>query len=112
MNSSTSNSDSTNSSNDDEFYQDVSIACVMSSVSEWLKYVDKEPCRTSSHTRYKLLMHVLNGHEIRCHEQFRMQKQVFKELLTTLKSSYGLKEGSSVSIVEALTMFLIILGHE
>ena len=80
MNSSTSDSDTTNSSNDDsnnEFYQDVSIACVMSSVSEWLKYVDKEPCRTSSHTGYKWLMHVLNDHEIRCQEQFRMQKHVF-----------------------------------
>ena len=50
MNFSTSDSGSTNSSNDDsddEFYQDVSITCVMSSVFEWLKYVDKEPCRTS-----------------------------------------------------------------
>ena len=83
----------------------------MSSVSEWLKYVDKEPCRTSSHTGYKLLMHVLNDHEIRCHEQFRMQKHVFKKLFTTLKSSYGLKECSNVSIVEALAMFFINLGH-
>ena len=49
----------------------------MLSVSEWLKYVDKEPCRTSSHTGYKWLMHVLNDHEIRCQEQFRMQKHVF-----------------------------------
>ena len=40
-----------------------------------------------------------------------MQKYVFKELFTTLKSSYGLKECTNVSIVEALAMFLIILEH-
>ncbi|KAM0981708.1 hypothetical protein ACFX1X_015028 [Malus domestica] len=51
MSTSSSDSSNTNTStdgSDDEFYQLVSASCV-TAVSKWLKYVDKEPCRTSSY---------------------------------------------------------------
>ncbi|CAL2240641.1 unnamed protein product [Prunus armeniaca] len=109
-NSDGDNTDSLSDDSDDEFYDLISVGCVMV-VSEWLKYVDKEPCRTSSHTGYKWVIEVLNGHEVRCHEQFRMEKHVFKKLLETLTSTYGLKEGGEIPLLEALAMFLITLGH-
>ncbi|CAL2266420.1 unnamed protein product [Prunus armeniaca] len=88
----------------------ISVGCVVA-VSEWLKYVDKEPCRTSLHTGYKWVMDVLNGHKVRCHEQFRMEKHVFIKLVETLTGAYGLKEVGDIPLVEALSMFLIVLGH-
>lgn len=113
MSSSNSGSDETHTSadeSDDEFHELVALGCVVS-VSQWLKYIDKEPCRTSAHTGYKWVMEVLNGHDKRCYEQFRMEKHVFRELLETLTQTYGLKEGKDVPLVEALAMFLYILGH-
>ncbi|ONI29443.1 hypothetical protein PRUPE_1G198400 [Prunus persica] len=57
----------------------------------------------------KWVMDVLNGHKIRCYEQFRMEKHVFIKLLETLTSAYDLKEVGDIPVVEVL--FLIILGH-
>ncbi|CAN6560322.1 unnamed protein product [Malus baccata var. baccata] len=113
MSSSSSDSSNTNNStdgSDDEFYQLVSASCV-TAVSEWLKYVDKKPCRTSSYTGYRWVMEVLIGHPIRCHEQFRMEQHVFKDLLETLKRDYGLKRIGDITLEEALAMFLNTLGH-
>ncbi|CAL8083459.1 unnamed protein product [Prunus armeniaca] len=113
MSSSDGDGNSTHSytnDSDDEFYQLISVGCVVA-ISEWLKYVDKEPCRTSSHTGYKWVMDVLNGHKVRCHEQFKMEKHVFIKLVETLTGSYGLKEVGDIPLVEALSMFLIVLGH-
>ena len=56
-------------------------------------------------------MDVLNGHEIRCFEQFRMENHVFMNLLETLTKRYGLKEGFDMPLIEVLTMFLTTIGH-
>ena len=56
-------------------------------------------------------MDVLNGHEIRCFEQFRMEKHVFMNLLETLTKRYGLKEGFDMPLIEVLAMFLTTIGH-
>ncbi|KAM2033032.1 hypothetical protein FF1_015095 [Malus domestica] len=112
MSTSSSDSSNTNTStdgSDDEFDQLVFAGCV-TTVSEWLKYVDKVPCRTSSYTGHRWVMEVLNGHPIRCHEQFRIEHHVFKDLLETLKRDYGLKRIGDIILEEALTMFLNTLG--
>ena len=69
---------------DDEldFYQRVLSGCV--AAITLTSYIEKRPCRTSSHKRYKFVMDVLNGQEIRCFQQFRMEKHVFMKLLETL----------------------------
>ena len=36
-------------------------------------YKERKPCRTFSHAGYKFVMDVLNGHEIRYFEQFKME---------------------------------------
>lgn len=106
--------DDTNSISDDsdseEFDHLVEIGCTMV-VSYFQRYVDKEPCRTSSHTGFKFVREVLNGHDVRCHQQFRMEKHVFTELLMTLNQNYDLKSSSDMPLEEALAMFLITLGH-
>ena len=56
-------------------------------------------------------MDVLNGQEIRCFEQFKMEKHVFMNLLETLTKRYGLKEGFDVPLTEALAIFLTTIGH-
>ncbi|KAM2882154.1 hypothetical protein COP2_015162 [Malus domestica] len=48
ISSDSSNTNTSTDGSDDEFYQLVSASCV-TAVSKWLKYVDKEPCRTSSY---------------------------------------------------------------
>ena len=56
-------------------------------------------------------MDVLNYHEIKCFEQFRMEKHVFMNLLETFTKRYDLKEGFDVPLIEVLAMFLTIIGH-
>ncbi|KAA0054070.1 putative nuclease HARBI1 [Cucumis melo var. makuwa] len=48
-------------------------------VHHFVMHVCKEPCWTSSHTGYKFVMEILNGHEDRCHQQFRMEKHIFQK---------------------------------
>ena len=71
----------------------------------------KEPCRTSSHTDYKFVMEILNGHEDRCHQQFRMEKHIFQKLLVVLEQQYNFTKAKRMPLEEALAMFLITLGH-
>ncbi|KAM1080447.1 hypothetical protein ACFX13_015378 [Malus domestica] len=110
ISSDSSNTNTSTDGSDDEFYQLVFAGCV-TTVSEWLKYVDKVPCRTSSYTGHRWVMEVLNGHPIRCHEQFKIEHHVFKDLLETLKHDYGLKRIGDIILEEALAMFLNTLGH-
>ncbi|KAK9270065.1 hypothetical protein L1049_025638 [Liquidambar formosana] len=73
-------------------------------------FIIKEPCRNSPHTGWKFMMEILGGHEKRCHEMFRMEKHVFRELCDTLKG-YGLKSTRGIPVEEAVGMFLMTLGH-
>ncbi|KAK9283380.1 hypothetical protein L1049_011622 [Liquidambar formosana] len=73
-------------------------------------FIVKEPCRNSPHTGWKFMMEILGGHEKRCHEMFRMEKHVFRELCDTLKG-YGLKSTRGIPVEEAVGMFLMTLGH-
>ena len=80
------------SDNEHDFYQLVLAGCVATLTITSFKE-KKKPFRTSSHTGYKFVMDVLNYHEIKCFEQFRMEKHVFMNLLETLTKRCGLKEG-------------------
>ena len=54
-------------------------------VHHFVMHVCKEPCRTSSNTGYKFVMEILNGHEVRCHKQFRIEKHIFQKLLVVFE---------------------------
>ncbi|RVX08681.1 Protein ALP1-like [Vitis vinifera] len=97
------------SDDEHDFYQLVLAGCA--AAATFTNFKEKKPCRTSSHTGYKFVMDVLNGHEIRCFEQFRMEKHVFMNLLETLTKRYGLKEGFDMPLIEVLAMFLTTIGH-
>ncbi|PWA75810.1 hypothetical protein CTI12_AA224800 [Artemisia annua] len=70
-----------------------------------------KPCRTSSRTGYLFIQDILNGHERRCYEVFRLQVPVFKMLCIDLVQSYGFKPSRHISIEESVAIFLITLAH-
>ncbi|KAK2662150.1 hypothetical protein Ddye_000724 [Dipteronia dyeriana] len=76
-------------SNDDYEYLHTGVALC---VHQFLKYNLKVPCRISSHTGYKFVMEVLKDHKNRCHQQFRMEKQVFIRLCNLLSQAYCLQK--------------------
>ena len=71
----------------------------------------KKPCRTWSHTGYKFVMEILNGHEDTCHQKFRMEKHIFQKLLIVLEQQYNFSKAKHMPLEEALAIFLISLGH-
>ncbi|XP_042974767.1 uncharacterized protein LOC122306404 [Carya illinoinensis] len=74
-------------------------------------YMVKEPCRTSPHIGHKFVMEILNGHHDRCHQQFRMEKDVFHTLCKELNGRYNLTSTRNITIEEMVGIFLITLGH-
>ncbi|PWA50144.1 hypothetical protein CTI12_AA475930 [Artemisia annua] len=70
-----------------------------------------KPCRTSSRTGYLFIQDILNGHERRCYEVFRLQVPVFKMLCVDLVQSYGFKPSRHISIEESVAIFLTTLAH-
>ncbi|KAF1874411.1 hypothetical protein Lal_00029838 [Lupinus albus] len=46
-------------------------------VDHSLKYMCKEPCRTSALTGHGWVQELLYGHDIHCYEKFRIEKHVF-----------------------------------
>ncbi|KAK9285460.1 hypothetical protein L1049_024653 [Liquidambar formosana] len=59
-------------------------------VSYHTNYFLKQPCRDSPQTGWKFMMEILKRNGTRCHEMFRMEKQVFHKLCDKLRS-YGLE---------------------
>ena len=95
--------------NQHDFYQLDLMGCVV--VVTLTSYKEKKSCRTSSYTWCKFVMDVLNAHEIRCFEQFRIVEHMFMNLLETFTKRYGLKEVLAMPLKKALTIFLHIIGH-
>nr|KAJ0193071.1 hypothetical protein LSAT_V11C800389510 [Lactuca sativa] len=66
-----------------------------------LKYVCRR-LRSSLRTGSMLINEILNDHESRCYELFRLHVSVFNMLCRDLVAHYGLKKSCRVSIVESL----------
>ncbi|KAH1066486.1 hypothetical protein J1N35_031473 [Gossypium stocksii] len=73
-------------------------------------YFTMQPCMDSNYTGQMWVDEVLNGHDDRCMNSFRMPKNIFHSLLHDLQTNYGLKHGK-VSAMEKLALSLYILGH-
>ena len=54
---------------------------------------------------------ILDCHPQTCYELFRMDKRTFVNLCHHLKRHENLKDTQWVTIVEAVVMFLLIVGH-
>ena len=54
------------------------MACVLGYIClYYVKYIHKEPCLTSFQTREKWMLELLDGHEKRCFNIFRMTQITF-----------------------------------
>ncbi|KAL7600320.1 hypothetical protein Lser_V15G24828 [Lactuca serriola] len=67
--------------------------------------------RSSSRTRGMLINEILNDHESRCYELFKLEVSVFNMLCRDLVVHYGLNKSRRVSIKESLGIFLLYLAH-
>ncbi|PHT89049.1 hypothetical protein T459_04162 [Capsicum annuum] len=76
-----------------------------------MKFCLKFPCKNSLHTGFYFIKEVLEGHDRRCYEMFRMEKHIFFELRKTLKEQYGLKATRNMTIEDMIAMFLMVVGH-
>jgi hypothetical protein len=72
-------------------------------------YLDKAPYRVPAKSGYDLVMRTL-GNSTSCYNMFRMNRDVFDKLHNVLVKSYGLKSTTRMSAVEALGLFLWIVG--
>ncbi|KAK8265941.1 hypothetical protein V6Z12_D12G211500 [Gossypium hirsutum] len=73
-------------------------------------YFTMQPHMDSNYTGQMWVEKVLNGHDDRCMNSFRMPKNIFHSLLHDLQTNYGLKNGK-VSAMEKLALSLYILGN-
>ncbi|CAH9147048.1 unnamed protein product [Cuscuta epithymum] len=73
-------------------------------------YLQKKPCYDRDYSGWAALMSILNGHEKRCHNHFRMHKEVFFELCALLVNNYGLKATQGVNVEEQLATFMMVVG--
>ena len=65
---------------------------------------------TSFQTREKWMHELLNGHEKRCFNMFRMTQSIFRQLCMDLESKNGLLLSSRISTLEKVGLFVYILS--
>ncbi|XP_026450957.1 uncharacterized protein LOC113351121 [Papaver somniferum] len=54
---------------------------------------------------------VLNGHDARCQDSFRMEKHVFLRLCDMLKEKELLRHSNGVRVEEKVAIFMLAVGH-
>ncbi|KAI8571012.1 hypothetical protein RHMOL_Rhmol01G0083500 [Rhododendron molle] len=64
------------------------------------KYYNRIPCRTSILRGHDYVLEVLNGHDARCDEGFRMETHVFIAFCEALKVHTGLKHSRYLTVQE------------
>jgi hypothetical protein len=72
-------------------------------------YMNKAPYRVSTESGYNWIMKILSR-RISCYNMFRMNRDVLDNLHNMFVESYGLKSTGRMSSVEALDLFLWIVG--
>ena len=73
------------------------------------RYLNKGPYREAQQTGIQWVMECFNRPRY-FYKMFRMSTEVFMSLHDLLVSTYGLKSTNNVSSIEALAMFLWIVG--
>ena len=94
---------------DDEFWDKILYA-VCYITHYYIKHVHKEPCMTSYVTGEKWMNELLDGHEKRCFNMFRMDQITFHRLSADLQSKYGLRPSDRMSILEKVGLFIYVLS--
>ena len=75
-----------------------------------IKYLCKQPRRTTEQTGHAWVQEILRGHPIRCYEMFRMEPQVFFKFCTDLFEC-GLRSTKRMGVEEMVAMFMLMVGH-
>ncbi|XLR19819.1 hypothetical protein S83_047731, partial [Arachis hypogaea] len=78
----------------------ITLITIATCVDYFLKYVVKNPRRTSKLTGSSWVNELLNEHPIRCYQQFRMKKLVFFHPCDVLQNTYNLKTTKEIEIHE------------
>ncbi|XLR69250.1 hypothetical protein S83_019922, partial [Arachis hypogaea] len=78
----------------------VTLITIVICVDYFLKYVVKNPRRTSRLTENSWVNKLLNGHPISCYQQFRMKKHVFLYFYDVLQNTYNLRTTKGIEIHE------------
>ncbi|XP_075074562.1 uncharacterized protein LOC142162145 [Nicotiana tabacum] len=94
---------------DDVF--DLAISGVTLAAEYYLRFCLKTPSRTSFHTGFHFVKEMLEGHDKRCYEMFRMEKYIFLLFCKTLNEQYGLESTRNIIVEEMVVMFLMMVGH-
>ncbi|KAI0514065.1 hypothetical protein KFK09_010099 [Dendrobium nobile] len=74
-------------------------------------YIHKTPCMTSSYRGDSWIGELLQGHQTRFHNMFRMSQTIFVDLLYDLENVHGLHGSSRTTTREVLAITLYILSH-
>lgn len=69
------------------------------------------PMHTSRYTGHVWVLNILNGHERRCYNLFRLNPPTFIRLRDTLVERALIKDSRWVTASEQLAMFLYAMGH-
>lgn len=101
---------------EDGFQDDLEwlIVCkttVLNILTYFETYIHKVPCRTSERTGHKFIEEVLNGHRIRCHQAFRLEKPVFFDLCHELTRKYDFHPTRGMFIYEEVAIFFMTCAH-
>ncbi|XP_059671120.1 uncharacterized protein LOC132316664 [Cornus florida] len=87
------------------------ILVLIAAVYEYYyKHFDKQRCRDSMLQGEDYIFEVLNGHEDKCYENFRMYPNTFRALCRELKL-LGLKDSTFLTVEEQVAIFLLTVSH-
>ncbi|KAI3882808.1 hypothetical protein MKX03_020808, partial [Papaver bracteatum] len=100
------------SSDDEEELIVVIVAATTSLLACYYQYfVEKIIFHDSMLSGSSHVDEVLNGHDARCQDSFRMEKHVFLRLCDMLKEKELLRHSNGVRVEEKVTIFMLVVGH-
>ena len=87
------------------------LLMLMHAANYSLNHVIKTARRTSALTGHEWVQEIINGHDVRCFQMFRMRKDVFLQLCNVLQCKYGLRPTRGMGIHEQVGLLLYVLGQ-
>ena len=74
-------------------------------------YMNKVPMHTNIQTGYEWVQYILNEHEQKCRNVFRLLSLMFRQLYNTLCIKYGYDDTKRVCLEEFVAITLVVLGN-
>ncbi|XP_026396375.1 uncharacterized protein LOC113291008 [Papaver somniferum] len=100
------------SSDDEEDLVVVVTAATTTLIAVYYQYfLEKTICHDSILSGAAHVDEVLNGHDARCQDSFRMEKHVFLRLCDMLKEKELLRHSNGVRVEEKVAIFMLAVGH-